>query len=242
MKTYGPLFLASLLLAGTATAMAEPDKGPARMFPQMDANQDGKVTAAEHESFHNRHFQDSDGNKDGFLDSTEMEMQMLQRMKERIVQRMKALDQDGDGRLSAAEFNAKRQPERFLRHDRDGDGAVSLEEMTRQGGGGEQCRHGQAGQEGSQGSCRHAADSPGPHQGGRHPMGAPWMSQPGTGPNAPMPYGPMGYGPMPYGPMGHAPMPYGPMGYGPMQHGAPGPQGWPSMPPASSAPAVPSNP
>lgn len=96
-------------------------------FQQMDADKDGKITAAEIESFHAARFAAADANGDGKLSLDEMNAARAEQRQERFGRMIAKLDKDGDGQLSAEEMPMR--GERMMKLDTDGDGAVSLEEM-----------------------------------------------------------------------------------------------------------------
>ena len=96
-------------------------------FQQMDADKDGKITAAEIESFHAARFAAADANGNGKLSLEEMDAARAEQRQERFGRMIAKLDKDGDGQLSAEEMPMR--GERMMKLDTDGDGAVSLDEM-----------------------------------------------------------------------------------------------------------------
>lgn len=202
--------LALSLAAGAVQAQDAAPKapeGPRGGFAAMDFNQDGKITA---EDFTARKLamqkaMDPDG--DGFITLEEMKTQAgeraKQRAEERAERRFKALDTDGDGKISAAEAlmddkNARRAPgpEAFVaRFDADKDGAVSPEEfeaarkaMHERGPGKRFGAHGRG--EHGPGRGHHGK---GHHERGHHgkaPHGAPTGGVEGEAPATPAPAAP----------------------------------------------------
>lgn len=95
-----------------AVSSAEHAAGAKKMFAEMDANKDGQVTAAEMDARWA-----AKANKDG---KDHMKMSSADKIKE--------IDTDGDGRISAAEHAAGSQ-KMFAKMDADGDGKVTSAEM-----------------------------------------------------------------------------------------------------------------
>ncbi|MET3930979.1 Ca2+-binding EF-hand superfamily protein [Lysobacter sp. OAE881] len=91
---------------------AEHAAGAKTMFTQMDANSDGKVTAAEMDAHHAAKM----GGKSG------------DRMKMSSADKIKKLDTDGDGAISAAEHDAG-SAQMFTKMDTNGDGNLTAAEM-----------------------------------------------------------------------------------------------------------------
>ena len=117
----------ALLLAAT---VAEAD-GRGRLFEKMDRDGDGLVTRTEAAEARGRWFEHIDADDDGYLTIEEMTAKRRHGGGEdkaaRMERRFAKLDQDGDARISQAEFAAK--TDRWMeRADGDGDGAISREE------------------------------------------------------------------------------------------------------------------
>lgn len=110
------LTLAALLAAGVSTAVLaqEPPPGPPGepemfLFDQMDADKDGKLSAAELAAMREK-----------------AEAARKEAMATKMISR---IDADGDGMLSLEEMNAGPRPKSMIeRLDTDGDGAVSKAE------------------------------------------------------------------------------------------------------------------
>jgi len=124
--------------AGTTAALAHGPDGMrmggdhgARMeqrFQEMDADKDGKVTAAEMQAGHAARFAATDANGDGKLSVEEMDDARKAQRLERLQRMVVWLDTDGDGMLSAAEYDP-RKGRMMARMDENDDGALSMEEM-----------------------------------------------------------------------------------------------------------------
>lgn len=121
-----PLVLAGLLLAVAAHAQEK-----AR---SMDANGDGMVSAAEHADAARMKFEKMDANKDGFVTAAEMDQSSMAMGKDQQMRqpatadRIKMMDGDGDGKLSAAEYAAATK-KMFDNADTDKNGMISRAEM-----------------------------------------------------------------------------------------------------------------
>lgn len=105
------------------------------MFERLDLNKDGAVDAAEIVAARQIRFEASDANGDGKLTSEELQAAHQKRaaeQAERHSSRMiKRLDEDGDGAITKAEFDAKadRRGARMLKRlDADGDGKITKAE------------------------------------------------------------------------------------------------------------------
>lgn len=126
----GAAALASLAL----TARANPGKSDAQ-FSKMDTNKDGRVSAKEHAAGAKQMFDAMDANKDGKVTAAEMDA-----AHERITgtkatkgdmtsaEKIKAIDKDGDGILSAEE-HAVGSRSMFERMDTSKDGFLSKVEL-----------------------------------------------------------------------------------------------------------------
>lgn len=101
-----------------------------KLFDQVDANHDGKVTQAEVDAYVAGRIKTYDKNGDGQLSLAEFQGLWLNRMHERMVRAFQHFDTNGDGQVTQAEMA---QPfQRFAQWlDHNGDGGVSKGEMTR---------------------------------------------------------------------------------------------------------------
>lgn len=96
-----------------AVSSAEHAAGAQQMFTAMDANKDGSVSAAEMDA----HWA-AKGGKDGKAD----------RQKMSSAEKIKQIDTDGNGSISAAEHTAGSQ-KMFARMDANSDGKLTAAEM-----------------------------------------------------------------------------------------------------------------
>ena len=105
----------------------------ARLFETFDTNKDDKVTSAEVETFRKDRLARFDTDKNGKLSLTEYQALWADAMRQRMVDRFQALDDDGDASVSPREFGAplSRVIERL---DRNGDGQVTRDELRRRRG------------------------------------------------------------------------------------------------------------
>jgi hypothetical protein len=102
--------------------------GGAWLFENFDANDDGRLTQVEIEQVRESQLAEFDADGNGSLSLEEYQALWLDAMRERMVDRFQAHDDDGDGLVTAEEFG-----ERFdgiVSHlDDDGDGEVTMEEL-----------------------------------------------------------------------------------------------------------------
>lgn len=117
-------------LASGKPGMQHADRGAfaQERFAEMDADKDGKVTAAEMRAFHDARFAKADANGDGKLSLEELDESRRAERQDRLKKMVLWLDADGDGMLSSEEFEP-RKGAMLSRMDADGDGALSMEEM-----------------------------------------------------------------------------------------------------------------
>ena len=97
---------------GTVSAL-EHSAGARKMFEAMDANHDGNVTAAEMDARHQAKMKDGKTVKTGMSSAD----------------KIKTIDTNGDGQLSAAEHEAGSQ-KKFAEMDTNKDGNLSQAEFT----------------------------------------------------------------------------------------------------------------
>ena len=152
-KTKTSLILAcGLALVALPCAFANQHEGehsPAAMFKAMDANNDGKVSRAEHAASALKMFTDADANRDGHVTLAEMEAAHAKKaadhakmkadmpmksdkpmmMEMSAAEMIKMCDQNGDGQVSKAEHTAHADA-MFTKMDKDGDGFMSDSECT----------------------------------------------------------------------------------------------------------------
>jgi Ca2+-binding EF-hand superfamily protein len=101
-------------------------------FEQFDADQDGRITQAEVDEVRRSRLTEFDQDSDGSLSLEEYQALWLDAMRERMVDRFQAHDDDGDGMVTIEEFGEPFD-RMIIRLDTDGDGAVTLDEMRRHG-------------------------------------------------------------------------------------------------------------
>ena len=97
-------------------------------FAEMDADKDGKVSAAEMRAYRAASFAKADANGDGKLSVEELDEARKAQRIERLQKMVLWLDSDGDGMLSVEEFDP-RKGAMLSRMDADGDGSLTMEEM-----------------------------------------------------------------------------------------------------------------
>ncbi|WP_336056712.1 EF-hand domain-containing protein [Nitratireductor sp. CH_MIT9313-5] len=142
--------LALSLLAGTAVVHAQ-DAGSSapeasvsrdsgaksrqgRMFEQLDADKDGKISAAELSAPHIDRLKAADANGDGELSKEELTDFVQKRAAERRAERMaKRLDINGDGTVTIEEIEGH-QAKRFALADRNDDGVLDQDELRKVSG------------------------------------------------------------------------------------------------------------
>jgi Ca2+-binding EF-hand superfamily protein len=131
--------LLTLCLVLSATAFAAEPRGSAsvdREFAMMDASGDGKISADEHAAGARKMFETMDANEDGKVTAAEMDAaheQVTGRKAKKTdmssVDKIKVIDTDGDGRVSAEE-HAGGSRSMFERMDADEDGFLTRTELA----------------------------------------------------------------------------------------------------------------
>ena len=101
-----------------------------KILKAHDANGDDILTQAEIDGVRSERLKAFDANQDGQLSLQEYEALWLDFMRSRMVDRFQRLDEDGDGVVTMAEFNAP-TANLVARMDRDGDGALSRADNRR---------------------------------------------------------------------------------------------------------------
>jgi|AP12_2_1047962.scaffolds.fasta_scaffold85378_1 EF hand len=105
-------------------------RGIYRLIETFDVDGDGGVTQEEILTTRSSKLSEFDANNDGSLDLSEYEALWLDAMRERMVDRFQAHDDDGDGAVTVEEFN-----EEFAgiveRRDRNGDGVLNADDTRR---------------------------------------------------------------------------------------------------------------
>lgn len=102
-------------------------------FKMMDANGDGKISRAEHAAGARKMFEQCDANHDGIVTAAEMDAATAMRGnkvakdEKNSAEKIREIDQNGDGQLSTAEHAAGTE-KMFAKMDKDGDGFLSKAE------------------------------------------------------------------------------------------------------------------
>jgi hypothetical protein len=127
----------AICIAATAALAADPPGKPAASeFEGMDADRDGKVSAAEHAAATKKMFETMDANRDGKVTAAEMDASYEKITGKKAAkgdmsaaQKIKVIDKDGDGILTAAEHAAGSKA-MFDKMDTDKDGFLTRAEWT----------------------------------------------------------------------------------------------------------------
>jgi Ca2+-binding EF-hand superfamily protein len=118
-----------MMAARAVAGQRQPD--PGKIFDSADTNGDGVITREEFHAARERAFTKLDRNGDGYIDKDDLSGRLAGRQKaqERLAQLVTQLDQDGDGRVSKAEFVDGPTP-LFDRADADHNGELSRDEVA----------------------------------------------------------------------------------------------------------------
>ena len=100
------------------------------LFETYDTDGDGSLTQEEIDTARAAQLARFDTDKDGSLSLVEYEALWLDAMRERMVDRFQSHDDDGDGLITAEEFQEGLDAI-VSRMDRNGDGALSRDDMHR---------------------------------------------------------------------------------------------------------------
>jgi Ca2+-binding EF-hand superfamily protein len=141
LATTAALALGGAVVAGASLAGAGWDRshgghhggfGGDHLFESFDVNDDGILTQTEIEEVRQSRLTEFDANGDGSLSLEEYQALWMEAMRERMVDRFQAHDDDGDGQVTVEEFG---EPfNRIIsRLDDDGDGQVTQEEIRSRG-------------------------------------------------------------------------------------------------------------
>lgn len=124
------LIVAVALFAGNVFAAKAADN-----FKELDANSDGRVTAAEYERANASKFTLADGNRDGTLTKGELVGFMVddkgksgKAAENKAAAKISKLDVNGDGMLTRDEYSQGFK-QQFTAIDKNTDGALTIEEM-----------------------------------------------------------------------------------------------------------------
>lgn len=138
MKTITKLVFGGIAMFIASTAMARGNKPAAvdKEFAMMDANKDGKISTAEHADAAKAMFEKMDSDKNGKVTAAEMSAahkavtgRAAKKSEMSSVDKIKAVDADGDGILTAEE-HATASATMFAKMDADTDGFLSKSEMA----------------------------------------------------------------------------------------------------------------
>jgi len=134
LMTTGIAALAATVLAGVTLAdgrhHGRGHQGGAWLFERFDVNEDGRITQVEIDEVRQGRLEEFDADGDGNLSLEEYQALWLDAMRERMVDRFQAHDDDGDGLVTAAEFG---EPfDRIVsRFDVNDDGELTRDELRR---------------------------------------------------------------------------------------------------------------
>lgn len=113
--------------------------GPGPMFDRFDTDKDSRISKDEMRTGTDKVFAEADTNKDGFVSREEMTAyhqamheKMHGAMRDKMQQRWKAADKDGDGGLSKAEVDAAKMTHLsrdFDKMDKNKDGKLTPDEV-----------------------------------------------------------------------------------------------------------------
>ena len=136
MTHYLVLIAAAAGAVTAALAVAAPTTDIDKQFAMMDTNKDGKISAEEHRVGAKAMFEKMDANKDGTVTADEMAAahksvtgKVTQKSDMSAQDKIKAVDGDGDGRLTAAE-HASASDMMFAKMDTNKDGFLTTQEMA----------------------------------------------------------------------------------------------------------------
>lgn len=125
------LVACSLVLWALPAAFAGADSD--KHFKMMDTDGDGKISRAEHAAAAKQMFDQCDANHDGIVTATEMDAatakkgEKLAKDDKTSAEKIQMIDQNGDGKLTAAE-HAAGSDKMFAKMDKNGDGFLSKAE------------------------------------------------------------------------------------------------------------------
>jgi uncharacterized tellurite resistance protein B-like protein len=141
IPTLSTRMITAVLAAAALPLLAEaerPKRGDhhaahAAMLAEVDTNADGAISREEMAAHRAQKFTEIDTNKDGAASTEEMlahhEAKRAEHRKKRGDDHHKRLDTDGNGSVTAAEFNAAPMPG-FDMMDTNADGAISKQERA----------------------------------------------------------------------------------------------------------------
>jgi len=128
--------LAACFLSAAAVAAEQKGNPALAEFDGMDANRDGRISAAEHAAAAKKMFRAMDANRDGKVTAAEMDAAFAKVTGRKADQtamgaadKIKVVDRDGDGVLTASEHDAASK-EMFWKMDADRDSYPSRDEWA----------------------------------------------------------------------------------------------------------------
>ena len=107
---------------------------PDKKFDKMDTDGDGQISRTEHATGAEKMFAELDANRDGIVTAMEMDAKKdakhgdKHRTEMSASEKIKTIDRDNDGRLTAAEHAAGSET-MFVEMDTDGNGSLSKQEL-----------------------------------------------------------------------------------------------------------------
>ena len=136
MTRYLVLFAAASGAVATTLAVASPETVIGKEFAMMDTNKDGKISAKEHRAGAKTMFEKMDASRDGTVTADEMAAaykavtgKVKQKTDMSAQDKIKAVDGDADGKLTAAE-HARASDMMFVKMDTNKDEFLTRREMA----------------------------------------------------------------------------------------------------------------
>ena len=127
----GSMFAMTLAIPAAAESYRDPPPRGGhhmRLMEEIDVDNNGTITRVEIDTVQQQRFSEFDGDKSGTLSLNEFEELWLQRMRHRMVDKFQRLDEDGDGQVTRAEFDAPFN-NMMARRDQNNDGVLSQDEL-----------------------------------------------------------------------------------------------------------------
>jgi Ca2+-binding EF-hand superfamily protein len=134
LMTTGAVALGAAALAGATLAdrrhHGRGHQGAEWLFESFDANGDGRLTQIEIDEVRQGRLHEFDADNNGSLSLDEYQALWMSVMRERMVDRFQAHDDDGDGQITVEEF-AEPFDRMVSRLDRNDDGELTEDELHR---------------------------------------------------------------------------------------------------------------